>query len=123
MSSLPVEIHITLLYLCHRARPDTDTRVGREDACLTTLASLRSNGDENNLEVQYEFRALQAERLVEREAARERYGSETLNWRTSMYDYKRLFTTKALLRRLMLGSMAQGLQQVGEDVRVRGFSR
>ena len=85
--------------------------LGREDEWLTTLAYLRSGVAEDNIEVQYEIRSLQAERIIEREAARERYGVDTVSWRTSMLDYKRLFTTKSLLRRLMPGAMAQGLQQ------------
>ncbi|ORX34929.1 putative high-affinity glucose transporter of the major facilitator superfamily [Kockovaella imperatae] len=83
---------------------------GREEECLSTLAYLR-NHPEDHVEVQYEFRALQAERLVEREAAKERYSTDDTNWRTSLKDYKRLFTTKPLLHRLMLGASAQGLQQ------------
>lgn len=61
--------------------------------------------------IQYEFRALQAERLVEVEAAKERYGASTVNFRVSLLEYKRLLTTKSLLHRLMLGAAAQGLQQ------------
>lgn len=62
-------------------------------------------------EVQYEFRALQAERLVEVEAAKERYGMNEVTFKVTVLEYKRLFTTKALLHRLMLGASAQGLQQ------------
>jgi hypothetical protein len=47
--------------------------IGREEECLLTLAKLRNMAPESAA-VQYEFRALQAERLVEREAAKERYG-------------------------------------------------
>ncbi|WVN87131.1 uncharacterized protein L203_102307 [Cryptococcus depauperatus CBS 7841] len=83
---------------------------GREEECLTNLARLR-NSTEDTPEVQYEFRALQAERLVEREAAKERYGYEDVNFRVNMLEYKRLFTTKPLLHRLMLGAGAQALQQ------------
>lgn len=61
--------------------------------------------------MQYEFRALQAERLVEVEAAKERYGMNEVNFRVTMLEYKRLFTTKALLHRLLIGASAQGLQQ------------
>jgi len=83
---------------------------GREEECLTTLAMLRDRPAEN-VEVQYEFRALQAERLVEIEAAKERYGVDNVTWKVSFLEYKRLFTTKPLLHRLMLGAAAQGLQQ------------
>ncbi|OXB33690.1 hypothetical protein LQV05_002417 [Cryptococcus neoformans] len=83
---------------------------GREEECLINLASLR-NSTEDAPEVQYEFRALQAERLVEREAAKERYGQENVNFRVTMLEYKRLFTTKPLLHRLMLGAGCQTLQQ------------
>lgn len=74
------------------------------------LASLRGKAPEHP-EVQYEFRALQAERLVEREAAKERYGSEEVTFHVSLMEYKRLLTTKPLLHRLMLGAGAQALQQ------------
>ncbi|OWT36838.1 galactose transporter [Cryptococcus neoformans Bt1] len=83
---------------------------GREEECLTNLAMLRKS-TEDAPEVQYEFRALQAERLVEREAAKERYGQEDVNFRVTMAEYKRLFTTKPLLHRLMLGAGCQTLQQ------------
>lgn len=83
---------------------------GREEECLTNLAMLR-NSPEDSPEVQYEFRALQAERLVEREAAKERYGQEDVNFRVTMLEYKRLFTTRPLLHRLLLGAGAQALQQ------------
>ncbi|BEI86150.1 hypothetical protein CcaverHIS002_0604370 [Cutaneotrichosporon cavernicola] len=59
----------------------------------------------------YEYRSLQAERLVEREAAKERYGIDTVNFRVSLLEYKRLLTTKSLLHRLFLGATAQALQQ------------
>lgn len=75
-----------------------------------TLANLRSKPAESP-EVQYEFRSLQAERLVEVEAAKERYGAEDVTFRVTMLEYKRLLTTKPLLHRLMLGASAQGLQQ------------
>ncbi|KAE8540573.1 hypothetical protein D1P53_003524 [Cryptococcus gattii VGV] len=83
---------------------------GREEECLTNLAMLRKS-TEDAPEVQYEFRALQAERLVEREAAKERYGQEDVNFRVTMAEYKRLFTTKPLLHRLFLGAGCQTLQQ------------
>ncbi|KJE00805.1 galactose transporter [Cryptococcus gattii NT-10] len=83
---------------------------GREEECLTNLAMLR-HAAEDTPEVQYEFRALQAERLVEREAAKERYGQEDVNFRVTMLEYKRLFTTRPLLHRLLLGAGAQALQQ------------
>lgn len=83
---------------------------GREEECLTNLASLREMPAESP-EVQYEFRALQAERLVEIEAAKERYGASTVTFRVSLLEYKRLLTTRSLLYRLMLGAAAQGLQQ------------
>jgi len=77
---------------------------------LDVLASLREMPAES-AEVQYEFRALQAERLVEREAAKERYGVDDVTFHVSIMEYKRLFTTRPLLYRLMLGAAAQGLQQ------------
>ncbi|ORY30806.1 general substrate transporter [Naematelia encephala] len=83
---------------------------GREEECLLNLAKLRSRTPEDPM-VQYEFRALQAERLVEREAAKERYGIDEVNFRVSLLEYKRLLTTKPLLHRLMIGAAAQGLQQ------------
>jgi hypothetical protein len=86
------------------------TFIGREEECLLNLAKLRNMAPESAA-VQYEFRALQAERLVEREAAKERYGIDTVNFRVSLLEYKRLFTTKPLLHRLMLGASAQALQQ------------
>ena len=84
--------------------------VNRDEESLVTLAKLRSKAPEHP-EVQYEYKALQAERLVEREAAKERYGSDAVTFRTNLLDYKRLLTTKPLLHRLMLGASAQGLQQ------------
>ncbi|KGB80086.3 hypothetical protein I307_05842 [Cryptococcus deuterogattii 99/473] len=83
---------------------------GREEECLTNLAKLRQS-TEDAPEVQYEFRALQAERLVEREAAKERYGQDDVNLRVTLLEYKRLFTTRPLLHRLMLGAGCQTLQQ------------
>ena len=49
--------------------------------------------------------------MVEREAAKERYGIDEVNFRVSFLEYKRLLTTKPLLHRLMLGASAQALQQ------------
>ncbi|KAK4683736.1 MFS transporter, SP family, sugar:H+ symporter, partial [Tremellales sp. Uapishka_1] len=83
---------------------------GREEECLLNLAKLRKLEPESP-RVQYEFRALQAERLVEVEAAKERYGMSEVNFKVSLLEYKRLFTTKPLLHRLFLGASAQGLQQ------------
>ncbi|BEI93925.1 uncharacterized protein CcaverHIS019_0603840 [Cutaneotrichosporon cavernicola] len=83
---------------------------GREEECLDTLARLRKRPRDDPL-VQYEYRSLQAERLVEREAAKERYGIDTVNFRVSLLEYKRLLTTKSLLHRLFLGATAQALQQ------------
>lgn len=83
---------------------------GREEESLLTLAKVRGLPAEDPA-VQYEFRALQAERLVEREAAKERYGVDEVTFRVGVLEYKRLFTTKALLHRLMLGAGAQALQQ------------
>ncbi|OCF59457.1 galactose transporter [Kwoniella mangroviensis CBS 10435] len=83
---------------------------GREEECLTNLAMLRHAPAESP-EVQYEFRALQAERLVEQEAAKERYGANDVTFRVTLAEYKRLLTTKPLLHRLMLGAGAQALQQ------------
>lgn len=36
---------------------------------------------------------------------------DKVTFRVTMLEYKRLFTTKPLLHRLMLGATAQGLQQ------------
>jgi hypothetical protein len=83
---------------------------GREEECLLNLAKLRNRAPEAP-DVQLEFRALQAERLVEREAAKERYGVDEVNFRVTVLEYKRLLTTKPLLHRLMLGAGAQALQQ------------
>jgi len=83
---------------------------GREEECLDNLAKLR-NRPADSADIQFEFRALQAERLVEREAAKERYGYNDVNFRVTMLEYKRLLTTKPLLHRLMLGAGAQALQQ------------
>jgi len=83
---------------------------GREEECLNTLSYLRNRPAEDPT-VQYEFRSLQAERLVEREAAKERYGYNDVNFRVSVLEYKRLLTTKSLLHRLLIGASAQALQQ------------
>jgi hypothetical protein len=93
-----------------QARQDKADNIGREEECLENLAYLRSSPAENP-EVQYEFRALQAERLVEVEAAKERYGMNEVTFKVTMLEYKRLFSTKPLLHRLMLGAGAQALQQ------------
>ncbi len=68
-------------------------------------------GKSPSADKQYEFRALQAERLVEVEAAKERYGVNEVTFRVTMLEYKRLLTNKSLLHRLMIGAAAQGLQQ------------
>jgi sugar porter (SP) family MFS transporter len=83
---------------------------GREEESLMTLSRLRDRPPEDPT-VQYEFRSLQAERLVEREAAKERYGIDTVNFRVAVLEYKRLLTTKSLLHRLLIGASAQALQQ------------
>ncbi|TXT09873.1 uncharacterized protein COLE_03807 [Cutaneotrichosporon oleaginosum] len=83
---------------------------GREEESLMTLSRLRERPPEDPT-VQYEFRSLQAERLVEREAAKERYGIDTVNFRVACLEYKRLLTTKSLLHRLLIGASAQALQQ------------
>lgn len=96
---------------------------GREDECLVTLANLRSLPPDHPA-VQTEFLALQAERLVEREAAKERYGYNDVNFRVSLLEYKRLLTTKSLLYRLLVGAGAQALQQwtgINAIIYVRGF--
>lgn len=48
---------------------------------------------------------------MEREAAKERYGTEEVNFHVSLMEYKRLLTTRSLLHRLMIGAGAQALQQ------------
>jgi len=83
---------------------------GREEESLIGLAKLR-NKSEDDPAIQYEFRALQAERLVEREAAKERYGTEDVTFHVSLMEYKRLLTTRSLLHRLLIGAGAQALQQ------------
>ena len=83
---------------------------GREEEALDILSFLRSAPPENAM-VQYEFRALQAERLVMYEAAKERYGVDKVTFRVSCMEYKRLLTTRPLLHRLLLGAGAQALQQ------------
>lgn len=83
---------------------------GREEECLDGLAKLRGRAADAP-DIQLEFRALQAERLVEQEAAKERYGMNDVTFKVSMWEYKRLLTTKPLLHRLMLGAGAQALQQ------------
>ncbi|GMK54202.1 hypothetical protein CspeluHIS016_0107880 [Cutaneotrichosporon spelunceum] len=83
---------------------------GREDECLQTLAHLRDRSPDDPSE-QYELRSLQAERLIEREAAKERYGIDTVNLRVSLLEYKRLLTTKPRLDSLFLGATVQALQQ------------
>lgn len=75
-----------------------------------TLARLRDRQPEDPI-VQYEFRSLQAERLVEKEAARERYGVDKVTFGVALKEYKRLFTSKPLLHRLVIGASAQALQQ------------
>lgn len=74
------------------------------------LANLRSLPPDHPA-VQAEFLALQAERLVEREAAKERYGYDDVNFKVACLEYKRLLTTKSLLYRLLVGAGAQALQQ------------
>jgi len=83
---------------------------GREEESLLGLAKLRSSTPEDP-KIQYEFRALQAERLVEREAAKERYGVEQVSLKINLFEYKRFFTTRSLLHRLLIGAGAQALQQ------------
>lgn len=83
---------------------------GREEECLHNLAYLRGRSIES-AEIQYEFLTLQAERRAEAEAARERYGTNDVTWRTELLEYKRMLTTKALLHRIGLGSAAQALGQ------------
>jgi hypothetical protein len=83
---------------------------GREDECLKNLAYLRGKPAESP-EVQYEFRTLQAERLVEQEAARERYGKNEVTLAVAFLEYRRLLTSKPLLKRLAIGALAQTCQQ------------
>ena len=51
------------------------------------------------------------ERLVEKEIAMERYGANELGFLVSVKEYKRLFTSKPLLHRLMIGAGTQAFQQ------------
>ncbi|KAL7420152.1 hypothetical protein Q5752_005118 [Cryptotrichosporon argae] len=83
---------------------------GREEESLETLTRLRNKAP-NDVELIYEFRALKAERLVERQAAQERYGIQDVNFKVTVREYKRLFTTKSLLHRLALGAATQAFQQ------------
>lgn len=82
----------------------------REDECAATLAYLRSQPADSSA-VQYEFCALRAEHLVAREATRERYGVTEMNWRVELLEYRRMLTHKPLLRRVLLGSLAQAFGQ------------
>lgn len=82
---------------------------GREEECLLTLARLR-NLEPEHIAVQAEYMSLQAERLVEEDATKERYGAEA-GWKVGAKEYWRLFRTWPLLQRLLLGIAAQSLQQ------------
>lgn len=52
---------------------------------------------------QYEFKALKAERMVDKETARIRYGEDMPRYKVELLEYKRIFTTKVLTQRLLLG--------------------
>jgi sugar porter (SP) family MFS transporter len=82
----------------------------REEECMKSLAYLRSK-PATSPEIQYEFLALQTEHRAESTLLRERYGVDSTNWRVELLEYRRLFTTKPLLRRLLLGAAAQGFGQ------------
>lgn len=83
---------------------------GREEEALLTLANLR-NMPAEHLIIQTEYMGLQAERLVQEEELKERYGPSAGGFSTSVREYIRLLTTKTLLHRLSLGVAAQSLQQ------------
>ncbi len=83
---------------------------GRQEESLLTLANLRNMEPENIL-IQAEHMALQAERLVEMEEAKERYGTDKPGWGVSFKEYMRLLTTWSLLHRLLIAASSQGLQQ------------
>lgn len=82
---------------------------GREEECLLTLARLR-NLEPEDFAVQSEYMSLQAERLVEEDAMKERYGSKA-SWKVGALEYMRLVRNWPLCRRLLLAVAAQSLQQ------------
>jgi MFS family permease len=82
---------------------------GREEECLLTLAKLR-NLEPEDFAVQSEYMSLQAERLVEEDAMKERYGSKA-SWKVGALEYMRLVRNWPLCRRLLLAVAAQSLQQ------------
>jgi MFS family permease len=83
---------------------------GREQECLDVLCYLR-NGPPDDPAINFEFKSLQAERMAEKIRAQEVHGQADENWRTALSDYRRIFTTKSLLHRLLVGAGAQMLQQ------------
>lgn len=82
---------------------------GREEECLLTLAKLR-NLEPEDFAVQSEYMSLQAERLVEEDAMKERYGNKA-SWKVGALEYLRLVRNWPLCRRLLLAVAAQSLQQ------------
>lgn len=82
----------------------------RQEESLATLAKLRGSSPESGV-VQYEFRALLVERRSEKEAAIERYGTAQATWTTELLEYKRILSSRPLLRRLLLGAGVQALGQ------------
>jgi len=58
---------------------------------------------EDSIDIQYEFKALKAERMVDIEMSKLRYGDQPGSWTEVLGEYRRIFTTKVLLRRLSLG--------------------
>ncbi|KAI5452569.1 hypothetical protein NCC49_000730 [Naganishia albida] len=82
---------------------------GREEECLLTLAKLR-NLEPEDFAVQSEYMSLQAERLVEEDAVKERYGNKA-SWKVGGLEYLRLVRNWPLCRRLLLAVAAQSLQQ------------
>lgn len=88
----------------------------REQQCLEVLCKLRSLPADAP-ELQYEFKALKAERLVDIETAKIRYGEGKSRWAIEILEYKRIFATKVLLQRLLLGV---GINVLGQFSGING---
>jgi hypothetical protein len=84
--------------------------VGREEESLAVLAQVREQ-DPDSPAIQYEFLALKAEALAERENYRVRYGSGDKNWRNELREYRRILTNKKPLHRVGLGAAVQTFGQ------------
>jgi hypothetical protein len=84
--------------------------VGREEESLAVLAKVRQK-DPSSPAIQYEFLALKAEALAERENYCVRYGSGDKTWRNELREYRRILTTKKPLHRVGLGAAVQTFGQ------------